>query len=103
MSTNKREMSPTMNHMQFCYCHYVYMLLQVFNSSKTLNTTMKYYYKAFVGVGNSIMVTVFFCQAGHPGLNPAQSDCFRKVDIYQHVIILFPPVLTTSSTKADHV
>ena len=28
---------------------------------------------------------------------------FRKVEIYRHVIDLFPPVLTTGSTKAVHV
>ena len=38
-----------------------------------------------------------------PGSSPAQSICYRKVEIYQHVINSLPPVLTTGSTKAVHV
>ena len=63
-------------------------------------------YSAYVhvpGAGNSIMVSVFICQAGRPGSSLAWFVCFRKVEIYQHVINLFSPVPTTGSTKAVHV
>ena len=53
--------------------------------------------------GNSIMVSVSVCKLGRPGSIPARSVCFRNVEIYQHVINLFPPVLTTGSTKVVHV
>ena len=55
------------------------------------------------GRGNNIMVSVSVCQARRPGLSPARSVCFRKVELYQHVINLFPLMLTTGSTKAVHV
>ena len=38
------------------------------------------------GAGNSIMVSISVCQAGHPGSSLAQSACFRKEEFYQHVI-----------------
>ena len=53
------------------------------------------------GPGNSIMVSVFICHAGHPGSRPVRSVCFRKVKCYQNVINFSPPVLTTP--KAVHV
>ena len=53
--------------------------------------------------GKSIMVSVSVCKVGCPGSSPARSVCYRKVEIYQHVINLFPPVLMTGSTKAVHV
>ena len=52
---------------------------------------------------NSIMVSISICQAGWPGSSPVLSTCFRKVEFYQGAIDLFPPVLTTGSTKAVHV
>ena len=55
------------------------------------------------GRGNSTVVSVSLCQAGHPGSRPARSACFRKVEFYQAAIDLFPPMLTTGSTKAIHV
>ena len=54
------------------------------------------------GQGNSIMVSVSVCKAGHPGSSPVRSACFRKMRFYQHVIVLFLPVLT-GSPKAVHV
>ena len=53
------------------------------------------------GRGDSIMVSV--CKAGRLGLSPAQSVCYRNMEIYLHVINLFPPVLMTHSTKVVHV
>ena len=41
------------------------------------------------GRGNSTVVSVSVCQAGHPGLHPARSACFRKVEFYQFAIELF--------------
>ena len=55
------------------------------------------------GWGNSIMVNFFVCQAGRPGSSPAQSICFRKVEFFQSVINLSPPVSTTGSPKPIHV
>ena len=55
------------------------------------------------GWGNSIMVSIFVCQAGLPGSNLARSVWYRKVKIYQPVINLSPPVPTTGSQKAVHV
>ena len=49
------------------------------------------------------MVSVSVCKAGRPGSSPARSVCYRKVEIYQHVIKLSPPVLTTGLTKVVHV
>ena len=57
----------------------------------------------YSGRRNSKMVSVSVCQAGHPGSSLARSICFRKVEFYQHVIDLSPPVLTTGSTKAVHL
>ena len=53
------------------------------------------------GIGTVDSVSV--CQAGHPGLCPARPTCFIKVEFYQNAIDMFPPVLTTGSTKAVHV
>ena len=53
--------------------------------------------------GNSIMVRVSVYQVGLPISSPAKSICIRKVEIYQQVINLSAPVLTTGSTKAIHV
>ena len=55
------------------------------------------------GRGNSIVVSISVYQAGHPDLHPTLSACFRKVGFYQDAIYLFPPVLTTGSTKTVHV
>ena len=55
------------------------------------------------GRGNSIVVSISVCQAGHPGSSPARSVCFRKVGFYHCVINLFPPVPMTGSKKAIHV
>ena len=56
-----------------------------------------------VGRGNSTVVSVSVCEAGRPCLRSAQSACLRKLKFYQGAINLFPPVLTTSSTKAVHM
>ena len=53
------------------------------------------------GWRNSIMVSVSVCHAGRPGSSPAQSACFRKVEFYQYVIDLLPPVPTTGSPKCS--
>ena len=45
--------------------------------------------------GNSIMVSVSICQAGRPGSSLSRSACFRKVEFYQNVMNLSPPVLTS--------
>ena len=50
-----------------------------------------------------MMVSVSVCQAGPPGSSPARSVCFTKVEFYQNVINLSPPVPTTGSAKAFHV
>ena len=68
---------------------------------KTLMFPLSFY--SLHGVGNSGMVSVFVCHAGHPGLRPAQSICFRKVECYQNVINFSSPVPTTGSPKAIHV
>ena len=52
------------------------------------------------GRGNSIMVSVFFCQAGCPGLSLVLSVCFRKVEFCQDVINMSPLVPPTGSVKA---
>ena len=55
------------------------------------------------GRGTSIMVSITVCQAGRPGLSITGFVCFRKVEFYQHVIDLSPPVPTTGSPKTIHV
>ena len=55
------------------------------------------------GQGNGTVVSGSVCEAGRPGSCPARSTCFRKLEFYQNAIDLFPPVLTTGSTKAVHV
>ena len=41
--------------------------------------------------------------SGPSRFEPGSIRFFRKAEIYQHVINLFPPVLKTGSTKAAHV
>ena len=41
------------------------------------------------------MVSISVCQVGLPGSSPAQSICFRKVELYQYAIDFSPPVPTT--------
>ena len=55
------------------------------------------------GWGNSVMASFSVCQAGCPGLSPALSVCFQKVEFYQDIIVLSLPVPTTGSPKAVHV
>ena len=51
------------------------------------------------GGWNSVMVSISVCEVGHPGSSPAQSICIsQKVEVYQCVINLFPPVLMTGLT-----
>ena len=55
---------------------------------------------------HSLLCTILWvsvCQAGRMGSRPARPTCFRKVEFYQGAIDMFPPVLTTGSTKAIHV
>ena len=49
------------------------------------------------------LMSKFVCQVGCPCSSLAQYICFSKVEIYQHVIDLFPLVLTSGSTKVVHV
>ena len=37
------------------------------------------------GWGNSIMVSLSICEVDRPGSSLAQSVCYRKVEIYQHI------------------
>ena len=62
-----------------------------------------YLYHWWRGQGNSIMVSISVCQAGHPGSRPVHSVLFRKVVRCQNVMNLSPPVLTTGSPEAVHV
>ena len=55
------------------------------------------------GWGNTTVVSISVCQAGCTGSSLARSACFRKVEFKQGAIDLFPPMLTTGSTKAFHV
>ena len=64
---------------------------------RTISLKKRTKYVAFV------MVSVSVCQAGCPGLNPALSICFGKVEFYQHVNDLSPQILMTVSPKAVHV
>ena len=50
-----------------------------------------------------IQTLILPTKAGCPYSNPARYVCHRKVEIYQHVINLFLPVLMTGSTKVVHV
>ena len=59
--------------------------------------------KTLGGGVNSTVVSVSVCPAGRPSSRPARSACFREVGCYENVIDLFPPVLTTGSTKTVHV
>ena len=56
-----------------------------------------------MGLGNSTVGSISVCHAVHPGLRPAQSACFRKVELYHCVVDSFPPVPTTGSKKAVYV
>ena len=49
------------------------------------------------------MISVYVCQAGRPGSSPSLSVSFRKMECYQCVIDLFPPVSIIGSPKAVHV
>ena len=57
----------------------------------------------FWGRGNRTFISVSVYQTGDLGSRTARSTCHRKVEFYQCVIDLVPPVLTTGSTKAVHV
>ena len=93
----------------FVQCGYVYVKLL----TTTIFCTMwiclyvilnnKCLYNVDWGQGNSTVVSVSVCQAGRPGSRPARSACFKEVEFYQGAIDMFPPVLTTGSTKAVHV
>ena len=49
------------------------------------------------------MVSISACQAGCPGSSLVWSAFFRKVEFYQNLMNLSPPVLATGSQKAIHV
>ena len=53
--------------------------------------------------GGEIAQSLAALSIKHPGSRPAQSDCYRKVELYHCVTDLHPPVPTTGSKKAIHL